>query len=133
CVFPRGGIQRKGTPATFPSGGAHMSAAIDRRHFLAASTTVALGLTARAAEPDATSKVVVAVLGTGGRGTEHARTFAKQPGVEVAYVCDLDQGRANKAAEVVSAAGGKTPKTVTDFRRVLDDKAVDAVIIATCN
>ncbi len=113
-----------------------MSQAINRRYFLAASTTATLGVAAqvaRAAEPGANSKIVVGVLGTGDRGTQHARAFPKLPGVQVAYVCDVDQGRVNKAAKAVEDASGKAPQAVGDFRKVLDDKAVDAVVIASCN
>src|SRR5262249_23566745 len=37
------------------------------------------------------------------------------------------------AADVVSKVKGRTPKVVSDFRRILDDKAVDVLIVATCN
>ncbi len=63
----------------------------------------------------------------------HAEEFARLKGAEVAYVCDVDRQRAERAAEAVSKAGGRTPKAVEDFRKILDDKAVDALIIATCN
>jgi predicted dehydrogenase len=113
-----------------------MSEPMNRRHFLGAATStgLALGLrAARAAEPGAAGKVVVGVIGTGGRGTMQARTFENQPGVAVAYVCDVDPHRAGMAADLVGKIHGRTVKAVGDFRRILDDKAVDAVVIATCN
>jgi hypothetical protein len=110
---------------------------MNRRVFLQAATAgAALGLTAQVvgAEPAANDKIVVAVMGTGGRGTGLAQVFAKQPGVEVAYVCDADRGRMERAAsKVAEVNGGKAPKTVPDFRRILEDKSVDALVIATCN
>jgi predicted dehydrogenase len=106
-----------------------------RRRFLevAASTGVALGLSSQLGRA-ANDKIIVGVMGTGGRGTEHAVSFALQPGVEVAYVCDVDKHRADKAAAaVVSKGKSKSPKAVQDFRRILDDQAVNALVIATCN
>ncbi len=110
---------------------------MDRRHFLGAAASTGLGLafapTTRAADSQTPDKIVMAVIGTGGRGTPLAQTFAKQSGVEVAYVCDVDRNRAGKAAEEVEKIAKKAPKTAEDLRRVLDDKAVDAVAVATPN
>jgi predicted dehydrogenase len=114
-----------------------MSEPIDRRHFLqtAATTGVALGLAAQSgvSAAGANDKLVVGVMGTGGRGTGLARTFEQQTGVEVAYVCDVDQRRAGQAAELVNKVKGRTPKAIGDFRRILDDKTVDVLVVATCN
>ncbi len=112
-----------------------MTDAIDRRQFLgaAAAAGLATGLKGRAAVAGPNETVVIGVMGTGGRGTSHAAAFAALPGVEVAYVCDVDERRAGAAAEAVKSAGGKASKPVGDFRRVLDDRAVDALIVATCN
>ncbi len=81
----------------------------------------------------AADKIVLGVMGTGGRGTGLAKAFAQQPGVEVSHVCDVDQTRVGRAAEEVNKVAGKSPHTVGDFRRILDDKAVDALVVATCN
>lgn len=109
---------------------------VDRRQFItaAASTGLALGLSRRltASEKDANSKIVIGVMGTGTRGTSLATTFAQQPNVEVAYVCDVDQARVAQAAEQVTKIGG-SPQAVGDFRRILDDPSVDALVVATCN
>jgi predicted dehydrogenase len=115
-----------------------MSESVDRRRFLqvAASSSVALGLASSAGKPAhvaASDKVLVGVMGTGGRGSGLAKTFAQQPGVEVAYVCDVDQRRTAAAATAVGKVADKAPKAVNDFRRILDDKSVDLLVIATCN
>lgn len=114
-----------------------MTGRIDRRQFLGAAAAAGVlgGASARAQEAQggANESIVVAVMGTGGRGTAHAEEFTKLKGAEVAYVCDVDRNRAERAAEAVSKAGGKTPKAVQDFREILDDKSVDALVIATCN
>src|SRR5436309_10070300 len=109
---------------------------LNRRHFLAsaaaAGTLAATGLAGPPAEQAA--ELVVGVMGTGGRGTGLATTFARQPGVTVAYVCDVDQERVRRAAEAVGrVAGGREPQAVGDFRRILDDRDVNILVVATCN
>jgi predicted dehydrogenase len=110
---------------------------INRRHFLtsAAAAGAALTLSARSADAvyRANEKIIVGVMGTGGRGTGLAKAFEQQPDVSVAYVCDVDRGRADKAAAEVAKVRGSTPKTTQDFRNVLDDKKVDVLVVATCN
>ncbi len=109
----------------------------DRRSFLqitAASAAVASsGLrSSQAVEAAnrANAQVVLGVMGMGGRGTELAKAFCRLPGTQVAYVCDPDQRRVQKAAQEVEKACGKTPKQLSDYRRILDDSAVDALVCA---
>jgi predicted dehydrogenase len=79
----------------------------------------------------ANEKLILGVIGPGGMGSNHLRAFAGNKDVEVAFVCDPDEIRRNAAAREVEKSTGKTPKSVKDMRRVFEDKAVDAVIIAT--
>jgi predicted dehydrogenase len=74
-------------------------------------------------------KVNVGVMGLNGRGMVFARSFSRGANTNVAYLCDVDSNVLNKA---MPATQGQTmaPKAVTDIRRVLDDKDVDAIIIA---
>ncbi|MBN1126658.1 MAG: Gfo/Idh/MocA family oxidoreductase [Sedimentisphaerales bacterium] len=76
-------------------------------------------------------KIRIGMIGPGGHGSGLLKSFSSQKDVDVIYVCDPDTIHANRAANIVEEAGGKVPKTVSDLRRVLDDKQVDAVIIAT--
>jgi predicted dehydrogenase len=107
-----------------------MPGSLTRRTFLAASAAAVAAPRLSAAAGD---KLVVGVMGTGGRGTSLARTFAAQANVEVAYVCDVDEGHAGKAADAVANGSKSRPKVVGDFRRILDDKAVDVFVCAACN
>ncbi|AGA25325.1 Gfo/Idh/MocA family protein [Singulisphaera acidiphila] len=84
---------------------------------------------ASAAGADETLKV--GLIGCGGRGLGLLKDFAALKGVEIAYVCDPDRLRVGAASAGAKLMGQATPKVVDDFRRVLDDKAVDAVIVAT--
>ena len=113
-----------------------MSDGINRRHFLGATAAagVAVGLASageQAGGPN--NRLVVGIMGTGGRGTGLATTFQQQPGVEVAYVCDPDRGRVDRAADAVRKAGNNNVRAVSDFRRILDDKSVDILVCAACN
>jgi predicted dehydrogenase len=74
--------------------------------------------------------VAVAVIGLNSRGTVLARAFARTANTTVAYVCDVDSQVLAKAATAVTDAQGKAPKAVPDFRRALEDTAVDALVIA---
>jgi predicted dehydrogenase len=106
---------------------------MNRRTFLGASAAgLALGLSRTHADAPS-NRILIGVMGTGGRGTSLATTFVRQKGVEVAYVCDVDKGRADQAAGAVEKIAGKAPKAVGDFRRILDDKLVDVLVCATCN
>jgi predicted dehydrogenase len=79
----------------------------------------------------ANERIIIGVMGTGGRGTWLSEKFAARPDVAIAYVCDPDRRRFERACEVVDKAQGRAPKGVQDFRRVLEDKSVDALINAT--
>ena len=115
-----------------------MSKSIDRRNFLgnAALSGAAAGLalnTIKAANAAAPSnQVVVGVMGLS-RGAALAGQFAKQAGVQIKYVCDIDTTRAEKCANQVEAVAGKAPQAIQDFRRILEDKSVDALICAAPN
>ncbi len=98
-----------------------------RRQFLQSSTTGAAALMAsQTVSAAANDKVVLGVIGTGGQGKNHVNSYKDLPNVEVAYVCDVDESRLAEANKIVPQA-----KAVSDLRRILDDKAVDAVSIAT--
>jgi predicted dehydrogenase len=110
-----------------------------RRTFIktASSAGVGLAATSRFASPlfafngMPSEKVVVAVMGLNGRGQVHAQNFAKAANAEVAYLCDVDATVLAKRLAETSKLQARAPKSVGDFRRVLDDKNVDALVIAT--
>lgn len=94
----------------------------NRRSFLKHSTALASfgGINAAGAN----ERLTVGLIGCGGRGMGLAREFTRI--ADVAYVCDPDESRRRQAQEKVNAK-----HAVADLRRVLDDKSVDAVVIAT--
>jgi predicted dehydrogenase len=103
----------------------------DRRTFLltgAATLALARGA-AYGASPS--ERIVCAVIGVRGRGRSFYGPLAQRPDTAVALLCDIDANVLPAAAAVVEKAQGRAPKTVEDFRRVLDDKTIDAVILTT--
>ena len=85
------------------------------------------------AEKSANSTIRHAILGCRIRGKVHAAEFARQDGVEVAYVCDPDETLANELAAAVEKQQGKRPQAVQDLRTIFDDKSVDTVSVAAPN
>ncbi len=79
----------------------------------------------------ANRKIVVGLIGCGGMGCGDLDAFLKNDDVDCAVVCDVDDGQIAKAVKLVSERRKRTPDTVKDFRRILDRKDVDAVIVAT--
>ncbi len=107
---------------------------MNRRTFLGAAAASSLSLSlSSAAETAANNQIVVAIMGTGTRGMYHSKAFLQQPGVTIGYVCDVDKDRAAQAGKLVETISKTAPKVVTDFRDILDDKSVDAIVVATCN
>jgi len=67
------------------------------------------------------------------RGRDLAMTFAQQPGVRIKYVCDVDSVRAGSCAEQLRNSMGISPQPIGDFRRILDDNDVHALVCAAPN
>ena len=106
---------------------------IKRRDFLTSSLVGAAALSALPAQKtvSANDKIVVGVMGVGGRGTSLVELFARMSEVEVAYLCDVDERRFERALERLEPYQKKTPEIVKDFRRILDDPRVNALVNAT--
>jgi predicted dehydrogenase len=106
---------------------------VNRREFLKGSLTTAAAVAVLPQRPSraAGDKVIVGVMGLGGRGQQLARMFAGRRDVQIAYLCDPDSRRFAQAKQAVEQAQGKAPQMVQDFRRILDDAQVDALINAT--
>ena len=83
-------------------------------------------------DSSANNKVVLALIGAGGRGTSVILSMKKNtPNVEVKFICEVDASRGGRAIDELSKMQGYQPKRVGDMRQVFDDKEVDAVVIST--
>lgn len=76
-------------------------------------------------------KVVLGVVGTNSRGLYLARMFAQLPGVEVAFICDVDEHVLNRSLAELEKLTGKRPKGFRDVRKLLEVRELDAIAIAT--
>jgi predicted dehydrogenase len=76
-------------------------------------------------------KVRIALIGSGGQGKSDLNAFLRLAEVECPVVADVDEKHLADGLKLVADARGKAPEGVKDFRRILDRKDVDAVIVAT--
>ncbi|WP_428654335.1 Gfo/Idh/MocA family protein [Runella sp.] len=78
----------------------------------------------------ANEKVRLGMMGVNSRGLALASNFALQPNCEVVSVSDVDSRAAEKCIKAVEKIQNSKPKDVPDFRKALEDKDVDALVIA---
>lgn len=99
-----------------------------RRRFLATAAGLSASLlaTSQLRAAGANERVRVAILGAGNQGRRHAESLLSLPGAEIAAVSDVDADRLAAQHNLV----GKNAQAVADFRRILDDRSIDAVTIA---
>ena len=70
----------------------------------------------------------IGVIGTGGMGTDHLRGLverSEEDNISVPMVCDVYQSRLTRAMSICSGEG------FMDYRKILDNKDIDMVLIAT--
>lgn len=118
-----------------------------RRQFLQNSTQLAAGLGLTTALPDemvaprsrqasAADTISVALIGANSMGWADLTSMLKHPGVRCVALCDVDQNvLTRRAADLEKLPGapatGSKPMLYNDFRKVLDNKDIDAVIVGT--
>ncbi|RPH99753.1 MAG: gfo/Idh/MocA family oxidoreductase, partial [Calditrichaeota bacterium] len=131
----------------FASGGMIMPQLQTRRSFVKNSMAAAavLGAPALVSGRNLNDKILMGFIGIGNRGSQLLNIFMTQPDVQVTALCDiyepfLQRDRAqvdhrfSQSVDRIPPMGESFPKSVKryhDFRRLLDDKQVDAVCIAT--
>ncbi len=100
-----------------------------RRHFLSTSAATVGALPALASQPakSVNDKIQFATIGIGGMGSGDTESAAATPGTKLVAVCDVYQGRLERARE----RWGADLTTTRDYREILARKDVDAVIIGT--
>jgi predicted dehydrogenase len=115
-----------------------MESDFSRRDFLKATAKTTAGLGALSGitflpRPErifgANDRVRIAICGLHGRGKDHIDAFSHVSGVEIAALCDVDE---NVLRKRLGEVGGK-PQSCVDVRKLLEDKSIDAISIATPN
>src|ERR1700676_3340143 len=111
---------------------------ITRREFLDAlavgAAGLAVGSTAKSYSQilGSNDRLNFAVIGLNGRAYAHLSSLkANRNAARISHVCDVDSNILNKFADRVHQAMGDTPVSEKDFRRILEQKDVDAITIAT--
>ena len=77
-------------------------------------------------------KVKIGVIGMGNRGSALLQdVFSEHPDVEVAAVCDVYEDRCKRAAEILRKKGRSIPYSTENYRQILEDPEIDAVVLCT--
>jgi predicted dehydrogenase len=79
----------------------------------------------------ANDKIVLGLIGCGGMGAVDMRTLMEKPEIEVAALCDVDSDRMTNDINDVEKKYGKKPGIYSDFRKMLERKDLNGVIIGT--
>ena len=112
---------------------------VNRRNFIKTVATGSLGLGVMSSahsfnilsQYPVQDKVRVAIMGVNGRGSQHVQAFAKVANAEISYICDVDSRAVTNGLALAEKSGiTNKPQGISDFRRALDDKNVDAISIA---
>ena len=106
---------------------------MNRRYFLAGSAAAVGGAVSSSALASPNDTIRMAHVGIRGQGNSHIRQVLGQKGVEIAALCDIDESVLNKRVDEVEKAQKKRPAAFTDIRKLLEDKSIDAISIATPN
>jgi len=96
-------------------------------------SSAAAGAAALKAAPSINDTVRVACVGIRGQGKSHIHVYSQMPTVEIAALCDVDESVLNQRTQEMVSAGKKKPAGYTDVRKLLEDKSIDAISIATPN
>ena len=83
------------------------------------------------AKVSANDKLTVALIGCKGMGMYNLTDHLQQPGIECAALCDVDSNILQERTKTITELTGKSPKQYNDYRRVIEDKDIDIVIIGT--
>ncbi len=96
-----------------------------RRSFLLA------GGAAFAAQAPPSNRVTLGVIGSGGRGTFVMTVFQKDPSLRVGAICDVYEPNLERALSTAAKTPGNQPRAYRNYKQLLDDKTIEAVLIAT--
>jgi len=104
---------------------------MNRRSFLMGTAAAGAFSSTSLAGPNDTIRI--ACVGIRGQGGAHIEQYGRMSGVEIAALCDIDESVLNNRVAQVEKRSGKRPTAYTDVRKLLEDKSIDAVSIATPN
>ena len=106
---------------------------MNRRFFLMSSAAASGAAIRSSALPSPNDTVRVACVGVHGQGQSHIQAYGRMPNVEIAAICDVDESVLQQRLRDAEELTKKRPAGFTDLRKLLDDKSIDAISIATPN
>ena len=110
---------------------------LSRRRFLKQSSaalagaSLPYGLATRARGVAPSDTVRLGAIGINGMGWNNVRSLLEIPEVEVVALCDVDRSVLDRRAGELAEMTGKSARLYGDFRALLDERDIDAVMIAT--
>jgi predicted dehydrogenase len=109
---------------------------ITRRGFVGAMGVTAgsaalLGSVGASGAVGPNDKIRIGLIGAGSRGNQVLKTFLENDRVDCISVADVDDQHASETADTIEKKRNGRPKTSREYREMLDDKDIDAVVIAT--
>lgn len=108
---------------------------MDRREFLLSTGASAAALGVLSNEPvakaAASERIRIGMVGAAGRAASLNATFASNPNCEIVAIAEIDPSRLPRTLEDVTKRQGKAPRTEVDFRKLVDDKSIDALVVGT--
>lgn len=78
-------------------------------------------------------RVVLGIMGVNGRGAAIAQGMMAASNTEIGAICDVDSRAAVRVGQLVGEKQGRVPAVVEDFRKILDDKGIDVLVVAAPN
>ncbi len=106
---------------------------LERSCAAAAASAVPAAVPSFARAADANDTLRIAVIGVKGRGGNHVSEWLRMSDVKIAAVVDVDEAVIDGVMKSIEKKQGQKPAYFKDGRKMLEDKAIDAVSIATCN
>jgi predicted dehydrogenase len=103
---------------------------MNRRYFIGISAATGAAFAAKSSPNDT---IRIACVGVRGQGDSHISAYLAMKNVEIAAVCDIDESVLNMRLGEIERTSGKSPAAFTDYRKLLEDKSIDAISIATPN
>src|SRR5690606_38074733 len=79
----------------------------------------------------ANDRIKVGMMGVHARGLALSKNYANQKNCEIVSISDVDSASMNKCVGIVTKIQNSRPKAIGDFRKALERKDIDAMVIAT--
>ncbi len=106
----------------------------NRRRFIQQTAAVGVGVATAGlcqSAVAANDKIRVACIGVRGRGNSVMRSFAAEADCEISHICDVRESVRQQRGAELKERTGRMPKLVNDYRTLLQDDSIDALMVAT--